>query len=602
MKKISSLKRRILIALIFVFVLGGVAPTVVFYSLGYRFDWNKKIFVHSGTIVVKSLPQTVKVSLDGKEVTSKNIDFINQTTNINGITPKKYSLKVSASGYQTWEKESEVHSGIATEYWNVLLPPINLNKKNLIEGDILLYSFSPDKSNLAYFIKQDEWISLFVRDKNEKDIFVYKESLNQRFVPKEGELKWSGDGNWLIFSLKQEGSERIFLTSTKDNYQTLIPLSEIWQDTLKTTTNQKDLNENSNLNQNGFVKVTKNDNRKNILTSNSKAAESGEQTEAEKAIEASYSWDKSNNVYFLVGGTLYFQSAELVFEWWQDRGLNLSQKESQKNGNLNKPELKNSNSNLKKDESYNNKELSIEDNKEAYPKIVGKDLGGFTFCDNFICAVSLLENKVVFINENGTSDSVIDFPVDYKTAKKYKLFAYGSDRLAVLDNDDNLFVWDKKTLIKDRKLNLLHFLMKGVREVYFSDDGKKLLFATKKEAHVYFLKDWEVQPKHLAGDMELIFSQEPDMERVQWYLDYQHVFIVNKDAVKIVELDKRGGQNIFDFFLGQEIVGFDYSTGDKKAWFTEGTGLEKKLKEISFPESSGFIQSFINRGQSVERQ
>ena len=323
MKKIASLKRRIIIALIFVIVLGVVAPTVVFYSFGYRFDWNKKIFVHSGSIVIKSTPTNVNISLDGKQVSSKSIDYINQTTNINGLTPNKYQLEVSAPGYQTWKKETEVHSGIATEYWNVLLPPQNITKMNLLDNNLLSYSFSPDKKNLAYFVRQDEWISLIIRDKDNKETFVYKESVNQRFVPKEGELKWSGDGKWLIFSLKQDNKEKIFLVGAEDGFATTVQLGEVWKNTLLLNNPPNDQN-NVNLNSN-------NSNSNKPLKPSKEQQTNQENTVVqEEGIDALYSWDKKNNIYFAFNGNLYTQSASQVFDWWNNRSLS-----SLDNNNLN---------------------------------------------------------------------------------------------------------------------------------------------------------------------------------------------------------------------------------------------------------------------------
>ena len=199
MKKITSLKRRIIIALVFIFVLGFVSPIVVFYSLGYRFDWNKKIFVHSGSIVFKSTPESVEVRIDGKVVSNKSMDLINRSVNINGLTPRKYLFEVSNPDFKPWKKEAEVHSGIATEFWNIVLVPRQPQKDVLFEGNILSYAFSPDKKKVAFFEKKEEQISLFVRE-NGKDVLVYGEPINQRIVPQEGELKWSKDAKWLIFS------------------------------------------------------------------------------------------------------------------------------------------------------------------------------------------------------------------------------------------------------------------------------------------------------------------------------------------------------------------------------------------------------------------
>src|SRR3990172_8045949 len=97
------------------------APTVVLRARGYRFDFSRGVFVHSGTITIKSNPQTIDINLNGEIMQSKTLGRINNSYNIAGLIPKDYSIAVSVDGFRAWNKKTEVHSGVSSEFWNVLL-------------------------------------------------------------------------------------------------------------------------------------------------------------------------------------------------------------------------------------------------------------------------------------------------------------------------------------------------------------------------------------------------------------------------------------------------------------------------------------------------
>lgn len=112
--------------LVLVFII--VAPTLVLYSTGYRFDWKKGIFVHSGTITFKSNPQNIRTTLNGVNKESNRINRINRSFNLTGLLPGNYDLEISAPEFNSWSKKVYVHSGLATEFWNIILTRKNYKK------------------------------------------------------------------------------------------------------------------------------------------------------------------------------------------------------------------------------------------------------------------------------------------------------------------------------------------------------------------------------------------------------------------------------------------------------------------------------------------
>ena len=75
-----------------------IAPALVLYARGYRIDFQKDVFVHSGTIALKTNPQDVQISLNGRleEATASRM---NNSLNVSGLIPREYRLTISASGF-----------------------------------------------------------------------------------------------------------------------------------------------------------------------------------------------------------------------------------------------------------------------------------------------------------------------------------------------------------------------------------------------------------------------------------------------------------------------------------------------------------------------
>jgi hypothetical protein len=149
---------------------------LVFYSLGYRFDFQKKRIVKTGGIFIKALPKSAKVLIDGK-IKKKTDPFFGSAL-IENLFPKKYKVRVEKEEYFPWEKEVEIGEGKVAEFKGLILFPRNLNfyqilenidefwilpnQKELIlketeDGKWVLKSYSLDKKLKFYLVKQDDF-------------------------------------------------------------------------------------------------------------------------------------------------------------------------------------------------------------------------------------------------------------------------------------------------------------------------------------------------------------------------------------------------------------------------------------------------------------
>ncbi len=105
---------RNLIFLIFatVFVIG--APIIVFYTAGYRLNFNTWRVQQTGVIALSSLPKGANISLDGLPLNAKTPYVIQR------LSPRDHTVTLQKDGYKSWSQKLSVNSG-QTSYATVTL-------------------------------------------------------------------------------------------------------------------------------------------------------------------------------------------------------------------------------------------------------------------------------------------------------------------------------------------------------------------------------------------------------------------------------------------------------------------------------------------------
>jgi hypothetical protein len=212
---------------IFVLLFLATTPVAVLYSQGYRFDQYKKIFIHSGSITVKSTPASANIYLNGKIQSSSVFNIINNSVTINGLRPGNYDLKVSADGYGTWEKNVDVHSGVSTEFWNILLAPQKNDPKELSANGVQRYFPSPFGKNVAYVKKNGDILEIWslVRNSNVPILILSQKDFNFSSDALEN-IEWNTKETLFIVPVEYNGKND-FLILDSEKVQDPIFLSQV---------------------------------------------------------------------------------------------------------------------------------------------------------------------------------------------------------------------------------------------------------------------------------------------------------------------------------------------------------------------------------------
>ncbi len=118
-----------------------LAPTVIFYAMGYRSKLLNGSTPSVGVLLVETIPRRAQISINDN---SKG----NTPRSITNISPGNILLSLKKEGYLAWQKNIPIISTSVTNVTNVRLFPSNPVKKN-IARDISTFSLSPSRQLIA---------------------------------------------------------------------------------------------------------------------------------------------------------------------------------------------------------------------------------------------------------------------------------------------------------------------------------------------------------------------------------------------------------------------------------------------------------------------
>lgn len=89
---------------LFIAIFLALAPVLVFYTAGYRYNSKKGQIERNGTLIVDSFPKGAQILMDGQDT--------NQVTpyTFQNITPGRHTVLMQKTGFHSWEKTLDVTS------------------------------------------------------------------------------------------------------------------------------------------------------------------------------------------------------------------------------------------------------------------------------------------------------------------------------------------------------------------------------------------------------------------------------------------------------------------------------------------------------------
>jgi hypothetical protein len=207
-----------------------ITPVIVLEARGYRFDWHRGVFVYSGTISFKVNPQNIIANLNGSIDETAKLNRINNSFNLSGLLPADYELKVSAPDYYPWNKKIDVHSGVSSEFWNIVLTrknymPTNYNSTAGIDK----FFTSPKNRFIAFTTNSSQGLLVKGLDLNSNLITNSYALDSWKLITedKRENIEWSPDEDYL--SVPVEKIAPINFSSAENNQQSAYYIIDLSQ-------------------------------------------------------------------------------------------------------------------------------------------------------------------------------------------------------------------------------------------------------------------------------------------------------------------------------------------------------------------------------------
>lgn len=222
-------RRIIMICLIVSFFI--LAPLVVLYTMGYRFDLATQSIKTTGVLNIDILPKRATVKI--------NDVILDDTMPIKlfNRAPGTYAVEISADGYHTWKKDVRIESNQTTYIKGLtLFAKAKLREITRTEVPLRIF-FSP---NGDYGVGLEE-----VKDKLYQDIYIY-DNLGPEVYPlttttlgSSVHVSWAKNGiDYAVEIIEKQrrrlftGSTQSMTTSTEIITTQQAPLHYQWTDTL----------------------------------------------------------------------------------------------------------------------------------------------------------------------------------------------------------------------------------------------------------------------------------------------------------------------------------------------------------------------------------
>ncbi|MDA3815059.1 MAG: PEGA domain-containing protein [Patescibacteria group bacterium] len=470
----------------FIFLFFIIAPIIVFFAKGYRFDMESGIFVYSGSITIKSVPRDIQVFLNDKKRNGGKISYINGSYTMNGVRPGKYILRCEKEGYSSWEKNIEVHSGISTEFWNVILFPNEKKQKSLPHTDkeVKQFFLSPrDNQEIVFFSEEENKNLVYLLDAKNNNIEKIYETDEFDFLPpsEKENIEWSSDNKQIFIPLRDKNGNKNYV------------IAGIKGEKIENTLNLNDFFKNTN------TKTTETD------------------TETNDGDDNDDDLPKIENNQDSLGENVSFKKVRWMFNK-NDELVVLTTDQKLYYLDLNNPE----------------KKILIDEQVSSFD-FAGNRIYYTQFPNNIVWEIkdNKIETKRQITSQSFPSEKETDF---------MELTVYDEYRIVIRnESNGNIFIFNEE---KEKNEILTKKVNENIQGIQFSDDGKKLLYWTDLEIWFLMLRDWDVQPIRKKGDNTLITRFSAPVKNVQWLNNYENIIFSADNKLKSAEIDIRDHINI----------------------------------------------------------
>ncbi|PIS34770.1 MAG: hypothetical protein COT37_00965 [Parcubacteria group bacterium CG08_land_8_20_14_0_20_43_9] len=209
-----------------------VAPIVVLYASGYRFDFKNMRMVQTGGLFLKISLSGATIYLDDNPY--KKTNFLFDTALISGLLPKNYRVSIRKEGYHSWEKILPVEEEMVTEAKNIILFPKNPLFNLALENVNAFFPAPDEKKAILESLIDKGWSFSSFDFQNQRREEILSEydlqilttdkslvSAEKISGAKPTNIIWSGDSKKILVELDKKGDKQYLITEPSNNKEFL---------------------------------------------------------------------------------------------------------------------------------------------------------------------------------------------------------------------------------------------------------------------------------------------------------------------------------------------------------------------------------------------
>ena len=203
---------RRLIAFFFILAFIILAPVLLYYTAGYRYDLKKGEVQKTGSLVLSSIPRNAEILLNDKLQDTKS------PSRLNNILPGDYEITLQKEGYHSWNKKLSVKISETTFAENVVLFKKSGPEK-ILDEKVNMISFSPEGKYALLKVSQFSQDFLYLLNlSNQKVNLIYNDDTKLDNL----QVTWAPDDSKML--LQSDDKLLILTTSWPRNTLDLLPL------------------------------------------------------------------------------------------------------------------------------------------------------------------------------------------------------------------------------------------------------------------------------------------------------------------------------------------------------------------------------------------
>ncbi len=171
------------------------APAIVFYSLGYRFNFSNGQIITTGGIYVKALPTGVDIAIDNQP--SDRTTYFYPSVFVQNLNPGQHQVSISRDGYYAYQKNLEVKEKEVSKLENVTLFQQDMGFA-VLGQDITHFSAAPNNTTLLVGLSAETGLAVATINAQTEERKTYTLPLK---TGKIASVIWSADSTRALVNI-----------------------------------------------------------------------------------------------------------------------------------------------------------------------------------------------------------------------------------------------------------------------------------------------------------------------------------------------------------------------------------------------------------------